>query len=142
MIAISNNIEIRRPLAQVFAFVAEVDNNPQWMPVHSVQKLSNPGVGAGTRFQQPFTFMGTNYILDGLITGFEPEKKISFQYDSPIFTWAGVYVFEPTAQGTRLEARGTVTLLGPLKMMETMFAPRIRKLINDTSPQLKKILES
>ena len=51
-------------------------------------------------------------------------------------------MFEPTANGTRLSAKGNVTLAGPLKLMETMFAPKIRKLIHDTAPNLKRILES
>lgn len=142
MILISNNIEIARPVPDVFVFVAEVNNNPRWMPVQSVEKLSNPGMGVGTKFRQQFLFMGNNYDLHGLITGFDPNQRIAFAYESPVFAWNGEYIFEPSQVGTRLAAKGNVTLLGPLKMMETMFAPKVRKLINDTSPQLKKILES
>lgn len=142
MIQISNSIEIALPVAQVFEFVADVDNNPKWMPVQSVQKVGNGPVGVGTQFKQQFILMGTNYNLDGVITAFEPNKKISFSYVAPIFTWRGDYLFEPTPVGTRVSARGNVNLTGFLKMMETNFAPKIRRLINDTSPKLKKILES
>lgn len=142
MILISNSIEIARPVLQVFSFIADVDNNPQWMPVQGVQKLSNGAAGVGTRFRQQFFLMGANYEMVGVITAFDPDKKISFDFDAPVFTWRGDYLFEPTVSGTRLSARGNVNLIGPMKMMETMFAPKIRMLINDTAPQLKKILES
>lgn len=143
MIQISNSIEIARPHPQVFEFVADVNNNPKWMPVQTVQKLSEGAAGVGTKFKQQFFLMGATYELVGLLTEFDPHQKIAFAYDSPVFIWRGNYLFEPTVNGnTRLSAKGNVTLLGSLKMMETMFAPKIRKLINDTAPNLKKILES
>lgn len=142
MIQISNSIEIILPVAQVFEFVADVDNNPKWMPVQSVQKWGVGQMGVGSQFKQQFVLMGNQYTLDGVITALEPNKKISFNYVSSIFTWRGDYLFEPTPTGTRVSARGNVNLTGIFKMMETNFAPKIRKLINDTSPKLKKILES
>jgi hypothetical protein len=86
--------------------------------------------------------MGNTYQLEGVITAFEPLKKISFTYTSPVFVWRGEYLFEPTAKGTRLSAKGNIALAGPLKLMETVFAPKIRKLIGDTAPNLKQVLES
>lgn len=142
MIQISNSIEIARPHPQVFEFVADVNNNPKWMPVQGVQKISDGAVGVGTKFKQQFFLMGANYELIGVLTEFDPHQKIAFSYDSPVFVWRGDYLFEPIETGTRMFAKGNVTLTGPMKMMETMFAPKIRKLINDTAPNLKKILES
>ena len=142
VIQISNSIEISLPVSQVFAFVADVDNNPKWMPVQSVQKLGSGPIGVGTQFKQQFVLMGSKYNLDGVITAFEPNKKISFNYVSSIFTWRGDYLFEHVPAGTRLSAKGNISLTGILKMMETNFAPKIRKLINDTSPKLKKVLEA
>ncbi|MCC7161397.1 MAG: SRPBCC family protein [Anaerolineae bacterium] len=142
MIQISNSIEIVLPVTQVFEFVADVENNPRWMPVQSVQRLGNGPMGVGTQFKQQFVLMDTRYNLDGVITGFEPHKQISFSYVAPIFTWRGAYIFEITPAGTRMSARGNVNLTGLLKMMEINFAPKIRRLINDTSPKLKMILES
>src|SRR5258708_1521591 len=120
MIQISNSIEIVRPPEQVFAFVADVTNNPQWMPVRGVQKLSNGMAGVGMKFKQQFFFMGANYELLGVLTAFDPHQKIAFVYDSPVFNWRGDYLFEPTVGGTLMSAKGNVTLLGPMKMMETM----------------------
>lgn len=141
MIQISNSIEIARPVAQVFLYVAEVQNNPQWMPVQSVKRISEGPISRGTKFKQQFLLMGNQYELEGLITEFQPHEKIAFVYDSPVFVWRGSYLFQPAPLGARMSAKGVVTLTGPLKMMETMFAPKIRKLINDTAPNLKTILE-
>jgi uncharacterized protein YndB with AHSA1/START domain len=142
VIQISNSVEIALPPSQVFEFVANVENNPKWMPVQSVQRLDSGPIRVGSQFKQQFILMGTSYTLDGVITALEPNKKISFRYVAPIFTWRGDYLFEPSPTGTRLSAKGNVTLTGLLQMMEVNFAPKIRRLINDTSPKLKMILES
>src|SRR5262245_62151123 len=140
MIPISNHIEIARPVGRVFEYVADVRNNPQWMPVQQVHAISGGEIHAGTTFKQKFSLSGTVYELDGKITAYEPNTTIAFLYEAPVFTWRGNYHFEPTTGGTRLSARGHITLSGKLRMMESMFAPKIRKLINDTAPNLKNIL--
>ena len=142
MIQISNTIEVNRPVTQVFEYIADVNNNPLWMPVQGVQKISQGAAAESFQFKQQFLLMGAQYDLNGVFTKFEPDKKISFVFDSPVFTWRGDYLFEPTPNGTRLATVGNVILTGPMKMMETMFAPKIRKLVNDAAPNLKKILES
>lgn len=142
MIQISNTIEIARPVIQVFNFVAEVDNNPKWMPVQSVQKLTPGVVGNDFRFKQRFSLMGSTYDMDGVITAFEPHKKISVTFQSPVFVWRGDYLFETSPNSTRLSAKGIINLAGPMQMMEPMFAPKIRKLFGDTAPKLKQILET
>lgn len=142
MIQISNSIEINRPVQEVFAFIADFENNPRWQPVIQVTKTSNGSLGLNTTFKQRFVMLGTPYDLDGVITAYEPNQKISFKYASPVFLWEGGYIFEPIPSSTRVSARGTITLVGPLKFGESMLAPKIRKLVNDTAPKLKEILES
>lgn len=142
MIQISNTIDIALSPSQVFKFLADVDNNPKWMPVQSVEKVTLGSIGTGFKFRQRFMLMGKTYDMSGVITAFEPDKKISFNYESPVFDWRGDYLLEPIPTGTRLSAKGNVSLVGAMKMMETMFAPKIRKLIGDTAPKLKQILES
>ncbi len=142
MIQINNSIEINRPVSQVFDFVADFTNNPKWMPVQSVKKISDGAIGQGTQFKQRFELMGANYEVDCVITAFEPNTKIGFNYAAPIFNWRGEYTFAPENKGTRLTATGNIALLGPYKMAETMFASRIRQLITETAPRLKQVLES
>jgi uncharacterized protein YndB with AHSA1/START domain len=141
VIQISNQIEIARPVDEVFAFVADFNNNPRWMPVLGVEQTSSGPVGAGTTFRQRFHMMGADYEMDCVITEFEPVRRISFRFVAPVFSWQGGYVVEPVPAGARVHARGTINLNGPFKMTETLFAPKIRRLINDTAPRLKQALE-
>jgi len=142
VIQINTSIEINRPVSEVFNFVADFSNNPKWMPVQSVKKISDGAIGQGTRFKQQFELMGANYEVDCVITAFELDKKIAFNYDAPLFNWRGEYTFAPENNGTRLTATGNISLSGPYKMAETMFASKIRQLITETAPRLKQVLES
>lgn len=141
MIQVSNTIEIARPPAQVFAYVANFENNPNWMPVNRVQNVTNGAVGKGTRFKQQVDLFGASYEVESVITELVPNERIAFEYNAPIFNWRGSYLFEPSGAGTRVTAKGSVTLTGPYKMAEPMFAPKLRRLINDTAPKLKQVLE-
>lgn len=142
MIQVANSIEIRRPVSQVFAFVADYRNNPRWMPIESVTAISNGPVGVGTAYKGRFFLFGAYYDLDCKITAFEPDISIVFTAESPVFRWRGNYAFQPSDTGTRLSAQGTVELRGPMRVTETMFAPKIRQLVMDTAPNLKRILEN
>jgi len=141
VIQVSNTIEIALPPTQVFAYVANFENNPKWMPIRQVRKVSKGAVGKGTRFTQQIDLFGASYDVDSVITEFVPHERISFEFNAPIFNWRGSYLLEPTAAGTRLSARGNVALSGPYKMAEPVFAPKLRRLINDTAPKLKQVLE-
>lgn len=142
MIRVSNTITIARSLDDVFQYVADYNNNPNWMPVQSVQPITDGPIRAGTKFKQQFHMMGSDYEMDCLIREIEHGKKISFEYVAPVFKWAGVVLFAPNAAGTHVKAQGNVELSGSLRLTETLIAPKVRNLINNTAPKLKQVLES
>ncbi|MCG3142231.1 MAG: hypothetical protein HDKAJFGB_03639 [Anaerolineae bacterium] len=142
MIRVSNGIIIARTLDDVFQYVADYNNNPYWMPVQSVQPVTVGPIQTGTKFKQQFQLMGSAYEMDCLIREFEPGKKITFEYVAPVFIWNGMVLFKPNGAGTHVQAQGNVTLSGTLRLTETLVAPKVRNLINNTAPKLKQVLES
>ncbi len=143
MIQISNQIDIARPVADVFAFISDYRNNPKWQPVQAVTAVSTGPVGVGTTYKQQILLMGATYQVDCRITAFEQDKTLSFVMDSPVFAWRGDYGFQALdTNNTRLSAQGGIELKGGMRFAEGMVAPQIRKLIDDTAPNLKRILES
>lgn len=142
MIRVSNTISIARSLDDVFEYVADYNNNPQWMPVQSVQPLTEGPIRAGTKFKQQFHMMGADYEMDCVIHTFEPRQKISFEYVAPVFKWSGIVLFAPQTDGTDVKAQGNVELSGKLRLAESIVAPKVRNLINNTAPKLKQVLES
>ncbi len=142
MIRVSNGIIIARSLDEVFQYVADYNNNPAWMPVQSVQPITVGPVQTGTKFKQQFHMMGSEYEMDCVIRELEPGKKIAFEYVAPVFAWSGMVLFKPNGAGTHVQAQGNVALSGSLRLTETLIAPKVRNLINNTAPKLKQVLES
>ena len=142
MIRVSNGIIIARSLDDVFQYVADYNNNPTWMPVQSVRPVTDGPIGVGTKFKQQFHMMGSEYEMDCVIRAFEHGRKISFEYVAPVFTWSGMVLFKPNGAGTHVQAQGNVELSGTLRLTETLIAPKVRNLINNTAPKLKQVLES
>jgi len=142
VIHVSNTIAIARSLDEVFTYVADYNNNPTWMPVLRVQTLTDGPIRAGTKFKQRFLMMGSEYEMDCLIRELERGNKISFEYIAPVFAWRGMVLFKPNGAGTQVQAQGKVELSGTLRLTETLVAPKVRTLINNTAPKLKQVLES
>lgn len=142
MIRVSNAITIARSLEDVFQYVSDYNNNPSWMPVQSVQPVTDGPIRAGTRYKQQFQMMGSAYEMDCLIRAVEPGRKISFEYVAPVFIWTGMVLFKPNDMGTHVQAQGNIELNGKLRLTESLIAPKVRILINNTAPKLKQVLES
>ena len=59
MIETVTTIEVDRPAADVFAFVADMENNPDWQTgMKSCKWTTDPPIGVGSRYDQLASFMG------------------------------------------------------------------------------------
>jgi carbon monoxide dehydrogenase subunit G len=141
MPAASHSVIIRRPVDDVFAFVADGEKCPQWRPgVLDIQRVS--GEGVGTRYAQGVKGpMGRRIAADYTITVFEPDRRIEFQTVTGPARPHGRYDFEAADGGTRLTFSLDAELTGLRKLIlggpvqKTMDA-EVRTLDN-----LKRVLE-
>jgi uncharacterized protein YndB with AHSA1/START domain len=83
MVDVTVSTKINRPVDHVFAFVADMENEPQWhTDALEVKRLSEGHVGKGTSFQVQFRpspmgpSEGTVDLLD-----FEPGRRIVARSD-------------------------------------------------------------
>jgi uncharacterized protein YndB with AHSA1/START domain len=51
MTRFQQSVVINRPLEQVFAFVSDLENDPQWTPGAVMRRTSQGQLGVGTTFQ-------------------------------------------------------------------------------------------
>jgi uncharacterized protein YndB with AHSA1/START domain len=141
MPAASHSVIIRRPVDDVFAFVADGEKCPQWRSgVLDIQRVS--GEGVGTRYAQGVKGpMGRRIAADYTITVFEPDRRIEFQTVTGPARPHGRYDFEAADGGTRLTFSLDAELTGLRKLIlggpvqKTMDA-EVRTLDN-----LKRVLE-
>jgi uncharacterized protein YndB with AHSA1/START domain len=137
----TNKIEIGRPPAEVFAFLADGTTAPQWRAgVLDVQLKS--GAGKGAIFEQsvkgPF---GRRVPADYQITAYEPGRRIEFRAIAGPVRPEGSYVFEPVDGGTRVTFSLRCSPNGIAKLMTYIVAKTMRSEVSQLD-RLRAVLES
>src|SRR5688572_28645022 len=129
MIALSHELQIQRPVREVFDFVVNVENAPKWQPaVIETRRLTEGPIRVGTRFQEVARLMGRRVTTICEITELEPSQHVSFAATSSgPFSYATRYAFEDTEGGTRLTIEGTFTLKGFWRLLEPLMKSEVRK---------------
>lgn len=142
MFSVERSIVIDRPLADVFAYVADPHNTPKWRPsVLEVTDAPTP-IGVGSTFGEVVNFMGRK-TFGMRVTAFEPNQRIVMVAESgPSVRPTQTYTFEPVAVSTRLTVRADVRTGGPFRLMEPLFPRQFRSIWDQQLAALKRNLEA
>jgi carbon monoxide dehydrogenase subunit G len=136
-----NSVTIARPPADVFAFLADAENDLKWRPgVLDMTRVS--GEGVGTRYRQGVKGpMGRRVSADIEITEHRPPEVIGFRaLEGPVHP-EGRYEISPANGGSRVhfslavETTGLKRLIGP--MVQKSMDREVAALDN-----LKRVLEA
>ncbi len=141
---INRSISIASPPEEVFAFVSDVRNDPQWhTDILAARLAEGETVGPGAVFQierrQPFRGASEGTIT---VTGYDAPRRVVFDGRLGDFTVVITHTVEPDGAGSRftkhVEASppGIMRVLGPL-MVPMMNRETARHLAN-----LKGVFES
>ena len=117
---ITGQIEIARPIEEVFDFVADETNEPRYNDdMIRCDKVSPGPIGVGTRFEAEMKSTGPASMTVE-VTGYErPYRLESTAYIQGTMDIRGTVTFEATARGTlmswdwEVEPHGCMKLLGP-----------------------------
>ena len=123
MISALNSVEIKRPVSEVFQFVADPSNEPKWHTDIVRAALEPAGApGPGKVLKATFRTMGRTSDAVADVSEFEPDRRIVYRFRGrtmgmlPTLT----YSFEPVGDRTRftrvlaVEPYGLMRLLAPL----------------------------
>lgn len=118
---VRSSVVIARPVAAVFAFVADFGNDPQWRSeVRDMRYLSDGPVGVGTRLRETSALLGRLVVTESVIPVYQPNARVDFDSVSGPFRVRGSRTFEVVADGTRLtyelewQPAGIYRLVAPL----------------------------
>jgi uncharacterized protein YndB with AHSA1/START domain len=107
-----HSVSIRRPVSDVFTFVADGENAMRWRPgVLDVRRESGEGLGAVYR-QGVKGPGGRRIAADYEVTAFEPDRRIAFRAIAGPVRPTGEYRFSPEGDGTRASLALDATLTG------------------------------
>jgi hypothetical protein len=139
---IHDTVTINRPISEVFSFVSNGETAPRWRPgVLDATRQSGDG-GVGTVYRQGVKGpMGRRIPADYEVTGFEPDRLISFKATAGQFRPHGRIQREPRCGRDAGDDRPRGELAGLRKLMSGAVAKTMKSEVRNVE-NLKRILES
>jgi uncharacterized membrane protein len=136
-----NSVIINRPRSEVFAFVANHENDPKWRPgVADIARAS--GEGQGEVWRQGMNGpMGKRIDADFEVTAYQDGSLLAFRTLGGPVRPEGRYRFEDAEGGTRVTFSLSANLRGMQKLMAPMVTKSMRNQV-DALGNLKRVLES
>ncbi len=142
MYVIESTITINRSIEDVFEFVADSENDPQWaIPVAECIRVLGDAPKLGTQYifsarTGPFLKKGE---METVV--FEPPKRVEWQGQS-LMRWKARFGFESVEGGTLLTAKTDFHGRGIFRLLESLMRSPFKKSYDKQFQNLKRILES
>jgi uncharacterized membrane protein len=122
-------VDIERPAAEVFAYVADFANNPEWQGgMRACRWTSEETMVVGSTYVQEARFLGRRIDTHFKVTALEPGRSISIESTQSTFPIQVTRSVEPLSNGrcrVTAHVRGQPT--GILKLFSAMVKKSIRK---------------
>ena len=110
-------ITIARPVAEVFGFFADAENDPQWRPGVTEIKRDGP-LAKGARYHQRIAGPGGRAIpADIELTDYVPDELVAFQVTAGPVRPQGSYRFSASGTGTDVTFSLSAELTGLKKLL-------------------------
>ena len=138
---VEEEISIARPQGEVFAYIADVRNDPSWHTDVLEVRSSTDVVGPGTVFDVKVKpSMG---VSEGTMTvsRFEPATLIEFRGQMGKMAPTVTNICEPEGDGTRFTRRVELEPPGMMRVMSPLIASKIGKSNEGFLANLKQVLE-
>jgi uncharacterized protein YndB with AHSA1/START domain len=138
-----NTLTIRRPIEEVFAFLADFENVPRWNhAIESTTKTSPGPVGVGSTYRQ--IRLEPSRSEEGFeVTVFEPGSRLAIDGEIGPFHARVDYRLEPIEGATRLI---NDVELQPSSAVSKLLAPfagsKIKAAVAENLDALKRVLET
>jgi uncharacterized membrane protein len=137
-----HEVTISRPVAEVFAFVADGLNAPRWRPgVVDIALVS--GAGLGAVYKQGVKGPGGRRIdADYRITAYEPNRRLAFEAIAGPVRPTGQFDFDDADGATRLGFALQAALSGIKKLLMGGAVQKTMDAEVAATERLKELLEA
>jgi uncharacterized protein YndB with AHSA1/START domain len=136
-----NTVMIRRPIEDVFAFLADFENIPRWnYAIVETRKMSQGPVGVGTIYQQVRSVPSRSEERFEVIA-YNPPRQLEIQGQLGPFPSRLSYALDAVPEGTRVTNAVELELRGPSRLLGRVAVPRVRDAVAANLHKLKELLE-
>ena len=143
MIEVSTSIEIERPSDEVFAFVADVPNNPRWQRgQESCTWTTAPPLRVGSTYEQRARFLGKEMRNSFEVVGVDPGQRVKFTSTSGTFPLTITRTVERlSTSSSRFTEQVEGDPRGFFRIGEPLLRQMVKRSIKRDFPRLKALLE-
>ena len=142
MARVQNSVHVARPIAEVFAYVADPANSEKWNSTVLESSASETPIGVGTTIHSRVRFLGRTSELDATVREFQRPTRFVTESLRPyryLLTWTLL----PENGGTRVVRAGDIDFRGPLKILSPiLIRPIARKTDQASLERMKSLLEA
>ena len=143
MIEIRVDIDIDRPPAEVFGFLSDMAQNPQWQKgMQSCRWTSEPPLGPGSTYDQVAKFLGKEIVASFEVTEFEPGRRIRIETTSGTMPIDVTRTVEPNGGGSSVGALVRGDASGVFRLATPLLRLLVRRSVVRDYRRLKALLES
>jgi carbon monoxide dehydrogenase subunit G len=136
-------VVVARPREEVFAFIADARNRPQWDDSVDSEELTSPEpIGVGSTIRTKLRSMGRDYQYDWRITEHEPPSRVTIESTDGPFPTTLVFDVREHDAGSLVEFSVTGRPGGALRLLQPLIARNTQQNLNRSFPRLKEVLES
>lgn len=144
-VSVRHGILIRRPPSDVFGFISDPDNMPQWQStLYDVKEKRNARDGGklqrATRVHDKRNVLGKDIDAEYEVVDFEPDRRVTMEVvDGPV-SFRMQWDLEAVDGGTYFTASGGGDL-GDLRMSDRAAARSAQHLLEQDLETLRELLE-
>jgi uncharacterized membrane protein len=136
------SVDVERPIEDVFAYLADFENIPEWnYAIAETKKNSDGPVGVGTTYRQVRTLPRPSEESFE-ITVYEPDRSLAIRGTLGPFDGELEYHLEPIGRGTRVTNEVELRPRGILGVVGQLAGSRVKEAVAANLGELKRILES
>lgn len=138
----SASILIRRPIVEIFSFIADPEKFTLWQPfVIEAELTSAKPIRKGTTYRYTFQALGSVFETAGVITEYEPFHKYQYQSTSSPFPIKGGFSFQKVDDFVEVTAFGEAESDGYFSMAQPIIGLILGRQLKVMLQTLKDHLE-
>ena len=140
MLETHGTVEINRPPEVVFDYLADMRNEPKWLPgASAVRLVDSDSVGHGARFEGTYARAG---VVRCTLSAYDRPTLLTIHGEARGMTFDDTITLSLVAAGTRLDAVMKTQPKGVFKLVAPMMGRVIDRQFQSNWVELKKVLES
>lgn len=142
MALFNSTITIDSDVESVFNFATNPENNEKWQSNFiSCTQTNGDVMEVGATYRYVNSFLGARVLTDWVVTEYEPNKAITFEFKSPAVSGSSRLNIEEKRNKTEVTVIGEVDL-SSIKFGKKIAEIKAKKQIKSDLKKLKKVLEA